>query len=142
MHFNLFYTMVQKSQKWPKTQIKGGGGSCLNACLKKANPRTELYTSGSRTPSVDLRFRSFFHQACRVFEVFVDRLFFFQVFFCESVETEWHKSVVRNDAKSVTSKLEHVYLLFDCRWSPTACQSLTFLQDSSALSMLTKNYKL
>ena len=25
----------------------------------------------------------------------------------------------------------HVYLLFDCRWSPTACQSLTFLQDSS-----------
>ena len=30
-----------------------------NACLKKANPRTESYTSGSRTPSVDLRFRSF-----------------------------------------------------------------------------------
>ena len=26
--FLLFYTMVQKSQKWPKTQIKGGG-SCL-----------------------------------------------------------------------------------------------------------------
>ena len=24
MPFNLFYTMVQKSQKWPKTQIKGG----------------------------------------------------------------------------------------------------------------------
>ena len=29
MPLNLFYTMVQKSQKWPKTQIKGGGGSCL-----------------------------------------------------------------------------------------------------------------
>ena len=28
MSLNLFYTMVQKSQKWPKTQIKGG--SCLN----------------------------------------------------------------------------------------------------------------
>ena len=28
MPLNLFYTMVQKSQKWPKTQIKGGG-SCL-----------------------------------------------------------------------------------------------------------------
>ena len=28
MPLNLFYTMVQKSQKWPKTQIKGG--SCLN----------------------------------------------------------------------------------------------------------------
>ena len=27
MPLNLFYTMVQKSQKWPKTQIKGGGGS-------------------------------------------------------------------------------------------------------------------
>ena len=27
MPLNLFYTMVQKSQKWPKTQIKG---SCLN----------------------------------------------------------------------------------------------------------------
>ena len=25
MPLNLFYTMVQKSQKWPKTQIKGGG---------------------------------------------------------------------------------------------------------------------
>ena len=29
MPLNLFYTMVQKSQKWPKTQIKGG--SCLNS---------------------------------------------------------------------------------------------------------------
>ena len=27
MPLYLFYTMVQKSQKWPKTQIKGG--SCL-----------------------------------------------------------------------------------------------------------------
>ena len=28
---NLFYTMVQKSQKWPKTQIKeGGGGPALS----------------------------------------------------------------------------------------------------------------
>ena len=25
MPLYLFYTMVQKSQKWPKTQIKGGG---------------------------------------------------------------------------------------------------------------------
>ena len=24
MPLNLFYTLVQKSQKWPKTQIKGG----------------------------------------------------------------------------------------------------------------------
>ena len=31
MPLNLFYTMVQKSQKWPKTKIKEG--SCLNACL-------------------------------------------------------------------------------------------------------------
>ena len=27
MPLDLFYTIVQKSQKWPKTQIKGG--SCL-----------------------------------------------------------------------------------------------------------------
>ena len=31
MPLNLFYTMVQKSQKWPKTQIKGG--SCLKGRL-------------------------------------------------------------------------------------------------------------
>ena len=30
MPLNLLYTMVQKSQKWPKTQIKGGGGPALN----------------------------------------------------------------------------------------------------------------
>ena len=29
MPLHLFYTMVQKSQKWPKTQIKGGGGPAL-----------------------------------------------------------------------------------------------------------------
>ena len=30
MTLNLFYTMMQKSQKWPKTQIKEGvlPGSC------------------------------------------------------------------------------------------------------------------
>ena len=31
MPLYLFFTMVQKSQKWPKTQIKGG--SCLKACV-------------------------------------------------------------------------------------------------------------
>ena len=30
MPLYLFYTMVQKSQKWPKTQIKGGGGPALS----------------------------------------------------------------------------------------------------------------
>ena len=35
MPLYLFYTMVQKSQKWPKTQIKGGGGPAL--MRKKAN---------------------------------------------------------------------------------------------------------
>ena len=33
MPLYLFYTMVQKSQKWPKTQIKGGGGSCLKPAI-------------------------------------------------------------------------------------------------------------
>ena len=32
MRLYFVYTMVQKSQKWPKTQIKGGG-SCLKASL-------------------------------------------------------------------------------------------------------------
>ena len=32
MPLDLFYTMVQKSQKWPKTQIKGG------SCLKVMQP--------------------------------------------------------------------------------------------------------
>ena len=32
MPLNLFYTIVQKSQKWPKTQIKGG--SCLKTCVE------------------------------------------------------------------------------------------------------------
>ena len=31
MPLYLFYTMVQKSQKWPKTQIKGGGGPALTS---------------------------------------------------------------------------------------------------------------
>ena len=35
MPLNLFYTMVQKSQKWPKTQIKG---SCLKPRLVQARP--------------------------------------------------------------------------------------------------------
>ena len=35
MPLYLFYTMVQKSQKWPKTQIKGGG-----SCLKLHGGRT------------------------------------------------------------------------------------------------------
>ena len=34
---NLFYTMVQKSQKWPKTQIKGG------SCLKPRHSDVKLY---------------------------------------------------------------------------------------------------
>ena len=42
MPLNLFDTMVQKSQKWPKTQIKGGGGPALNqtmeASLKYRSP--------------------------------------------------------------------------------------------------------
>ena len=29
----LFYTMVQKSKKWPKSQINGGGGGGVGSCL-------------------------------------------------------------------------------------------------------------
>ena len=41
MPLNLFYTMVQKSQKWPKTQIKGGG-----SCLKRAKTPGECPFQG------------------------------------------------------------------------------------------------
>ena len=34
MPLYLFYTMVQKSQKWPKTQIKGGSCLKLSETLK------------------------------------------------------------------------------------------------------------
>ena len=33
MPLNLFYTMVQKSQKWPKTQIKGDPALNVFVCL-------------------------------------------------------------------------------------------------------------
>ena len=39
MPLNLFYTMVQKSQKWPKTQIKGGGGPALTKLPKTIGNR-------------------------------------------------------------------------------------------------------
>ena len=40
MPLNLFYTMVQKSQKWPKPQIKGG--PALNMlCTKSTFPSTQ-----------------------------------------------------------------------------------------------------
>ena len=35
MPLNLFYTMVQKSQKWPKTQIKGGGPALNQWLLRR-----------------------------------------------------------------------------------------------------------
>ena len=34
MPLNFFYTMVQKSQKWPKTQIKGGSSLKLLEVLQ------------------------------------------------------------------------------------------------------------
>ena len=47
MSLNLFYTMVQKSQKWPKTQIKGGGPAL--------RPLPILFTSDSATgPAIGL----------------------------------------------------------------------------------------
>ena len=36
MPLYFFYTMVQKSQKWPKTQIKGGGPA-LRSQLRTSN---------------------------------------------------------------------------------------------------------
>ena len=38
MRLYFVYTMVQKSQKWPKTQIKGG-----ESCLKAGVDRSEAW---------------------------------------------------------------------------------------------------
>ena len=53
MPLKLFYTMVQKSQNWPKTQIKGGGGPALKCTVKRCHlwkllvayemPRSSIY---------------------------------------------------------------------------------------------------
>ena len=40
MPLYFFYTMVQKSQKWPKTQIKGG--SCLKCLWKDADQEMKV----------------------------------------------------------------------------------------------------
>ena len=45
MRLYFFYTMVQKSQKLPKTQIKGGGGPALRhfrATIRFLNIRAAL----------------------------------------------------------------------------------------------------
>ena len=39
MPLNLFYTMVQKSQKWPKTQIEGGPALNLAPTGKRGSRR-------------------------------------------------------------------------------------------------------
>ena len=40
MSLNLIYTMVQKSQKWPKTQIKGGGPALTVLITEWLRPRS------------------------------------------------------------------------------------------------------
>ena len=61
MPLNLFYTMVQKSQKWPKTQIKGG--SCLKTeiyIVVKALLQGRHTRSGRSGPDPTNFFRLFF----------------------------------------------------------------------------------
>ena len=106
-----------------------------NACLKKATPRADSnsYSSGSRTCRRST-LSEFFHQDCRVYEVFIDRLFFSAFF----LWVRWN----RNDTRAWSETKPKPWLRnSNTYWSPTACQSLTIVQDSSALSMLTKTYK-
>ena len=53
MPLNLFYTMVQKSQKWPKTQIKGGGP----ALSPTTNTETSFMMDVSKQGPCTLRHR-------------------------------------------------------------------------------------
>ena len=61
MPLYLFYTMVQKSKKWPKTQIKGGGGSCLLWTPLRASPAVESIHSRWIEST---RFSSFIERSC------------------------------------------------------------------------------
>ena len=51
MPLNLFYTMVQKSQKWPKTQIKGGSCWCVLVSVSVPRSRISGYLRHTTTPS-------------------------------------------------------------------------------------------
>ena len=53
MPLNLFYTMVQKSQKWPKTQIKGGG-----SCLKRQNNEQKNATAATSHVAASLQLQT------------------------------------------------------------------------------------
>ena len=62
MPLNLFYTMVQKSQKWPKTQIKGG--SCLkDSQMEKA---LRLGEKWSKTTNAPAKNRTWYPQQTRL----------------------------------------------------------------------------
>ena len=52
MPLYLFYTMVQKSQKWPKTQIKGGPalGVLSKVRTSRTNERTFIWEGGGQDP--------------------------------------------------------------------------------------------
>ena len=53
MPLYLFYTMVQKSQKWPKTQIKGHGNHKTSLTHAKKANQTELWKHGTQDPLED-----------------------------------------------------------------------------------------
>ena len=50
MPLNLFYTMVQKRQKWPKTQIKGGGPALMCMLLRRETDILALSTTCEADP--------------------------------------------------------------------------------------------
>ena len=85
--------------------------------------------------SLESTLSEFFYQAWRVYEVFVDRLFFFSLF-CESVETEitQERDQKRHQKRDFETQTRSISTdsLFDCRWSPTACRSLTFFKTKTA----------
>ena len=51
MPLNLRYTMVQKSQRWPKTQIKGGPALIVNSLLSGS---FQIKFSGEREENLTL----------------------------------------------------------------------------------------
>ena len=69
MPLYLFYTMVQKSQKWPKTQIKGGGPALISV-----KPLTTENTE-NRTTVIHFYFSGVQFSVKRKFAVSVRRKF-------------------------------------------------------------------
>ena len=99
MPLYFFYTMVQKSRNWPKTQIKGGGGPAITSqnlrCIL-------LYIK---------------HILNSIFQLYIIIYYIFQSFRWASVQAKLHPD--RGPGMSVNTKMEHRTLAWVLVITPT-----------------------